>query len=348
MIDKVRCMNTKVLISHSICFVLINLILVPCQSSFQAEIEPSPHELEPVDSIFGDTAPPARVQHAMAYDENREVIVLFGGGGDEGHPLNDIWEYDGSAWRRVQTDLSPAGRSLHAMVYHPGRKTTILFGGRTENEDETNDLWEYDGETWQQLENPPELGPRVGAAMAYDASRQTIVLFGGGDFRGPKWDTWQFNGDVWTRLDVEPPTIGSGAVGPKMAYDSARQVAVLLGLQGETFEFDGLSWKRILSWEDDSSSNEWIISLGVDLAYDSQRGVTVAFVGYNRDADPKTWEYDGNSWSQAVPLNSPSRRWYYAMAYDENRQVTVLFGGGNEDAHFNDTWEYDGVTWAQR
>jgi hypothetical protein len=42
--------------------------------------------------------PPARYGHAMAYDEARQVIVLFGGIDATGSPLNDTWEYDGDGW----------------------------------------------------------------------------------------------------------------------------------------------------------------------------------------------------------------------------------------------------------
>lgn len=42
--------------------------------------------------------PPARYAHAMAYDEMRDVVVLFGGIGIYGQMLNDTWEYDGVTW----------------------------------------------------------------------------------------------------------------------------------------------------------------------------------------------------------------------------------------------------------
>jgi hypothetical protein len=41
--------------------------------------------------------PPARIQFDMEYDSARDRIVLFGGQGDH-HPLNDVWEFDGTKW----------------------------------------------------------------------------------------------------------------------------------------------------------------------------------------------------------------------------------------------------------
>ncbi len=42
--------------------------------------------------------PPARYGHAMAYDEARGVVVLFGGIAADGTYLNDTWEYNGLTW----------------------------------------------------------------------------------------------------------------------------------------------------------------------------------------------------------------------------------------------------------
>jgi hypothetical protein len=46
------------------------------------------------------TAPPRRRGTAMAYDDARRRVVLFGGDGEQGL-LGDTWEWDGRAWARV-------------------------------------------------------------------------------------------------------------------------------------------------------------------------------------------------------------------------------------------------------
>ncbi|MBE2197368.1 MAG: hypothetical protein IAE79_02080 [Anaerolinea sp.] len=43
-------------------------------------------------------SPLPRYLHAMAYDEARGVIVLFGGADADNNALNDTWEYDGITW----------------------------------------------------------------------------------------------------------------------------------------------------------------------------------------------------------------------------------------------------------
>jgi hypothetical protein len=85
------------------------------------------------------------------------------------------------------------------------------------------------------------------------------------------------------------------------------------------------------------------------MAYDSRRGVSVLFGGFDNARDNETWEWDGTNWSQKSPANAPSPREGPAMAYDSARGVTVLFGGftaGN--VRNGETWEWDGTNWTQR
>lgn len=330
-------------------WVSFSFLLIGCQISTPSQTEMLPKKLDSVELTESLEIPLARVMHTMAYDEERKVVVLFGGQGKDGHLLNDTWEYDGSAWRRIQPPLSPSARAKHAMAYYPGRETTILLGGMTENEDFTNDVWEFNGQTWHQLETPSNLSPRSWPSIVHEDSSQTILLFGGSGQLGQKWDTWQFDGIVWRELNIEPPVTGAGATTPQMGYDSVRNVAVLLGLDGETFEFDGFSWKRILGWEDERSLYGVTVSLGVKLAYDSQRKMILTLVKRHAVATAETWEYDGTKWYQVTVPESPPGRVYYAMAYDEERGVIVLFGGADADGNLlNDTWEYDGISWVQK
>lgn len=89
------------------------------------------------------------------------------------------------------------------------------------------------------------------------------------------------------------------------------------------------------------------------MAYDSQRGRTVLFGGFQPPGQVylgDTWEWDGTSWSQ-VTAAGPSPRLGPAMAYDSQRGRTVLFGGTtlftNPSGSLSDTWEWDGATWMQ-
>lgn len=42
--------------------------------------------------------PPQRIDHVMAFDDNRKVSIIFGGLASDGNLLSDTWEYDGVTW----------------------------------------------------------------------------------------------------------------------------------------------------------------------------------------------------------------------------------------------------------
>ncbi|MCA9288024.1 MAG: hypothetical protein KDA05_05535 [Phycisphaerales bacterium] len=87
------------------------------------------------------------------------------------------------------------------------------------------------------------------------------------------------------------------------------------------------------------------------MAYDSTRGVTVLFGGYDEVVNnAETWEWDGDQWSLRA-TSGPLARAYHSMVYDSGRGVSVLFGGSTVfflGSPLGDTWEWDGASWTQR
>ena len=144
-----------------------------------------------------DSGPAPRGRHAMAYDENRGRIVLFGGEG-EGlvRTLGDTWEWDGEFWIQV-SDTGPSGRSLTAMASDTVRKRIVLFGGQGEDGGDIGDTWEWDGNQWTQQD---VVGPtaRSAHAMAFDPQRGRTVLFGG--LIGARPETWEWDGSKWLQV----------------------------------------------------------------------------------------------------------------------------------------------------
>jgi hypothetical protein len=176
---------------------------------------------------LSESGPTARASHAMAFDSNRNRIVLFGGASTV--TLGDTWEFDGQDWTQVQ-DIGPEARSAHCMAYDSVGKRSILFGGFSINNSPLNDTWAWDGNEWVKI---GEFGPsaRFNAAMASNGG--SLVLFGGGinpaDPATPAQvfaDTWEFDGKLWTQMQ----DIGPGPLqGTSMAFDSARGRVVLFG-----------------------------------------------------------------------------------------------------------------------
>ena len=150
---------------------------------------------------------------------------------------------------------------------------------------------------------------------------------------------------LWTEV-TNPP---APRTSPGFAYDSARGRMVLFGgyygqggskYFGDTFEWDGSTWTRL---------NVTGPSIRGDLAtaYDSKRGRTVMFGGWNtNDTLGDTWEWDGATWTQ-VNVAGPAGRYGHTLVFDNLLNRSVLFGGCKTNAIFGDTWEWDGSAWTQ-
>src|SRR5437867_8198918 len=69
-------------------------------------------------------------RHSMfiAYDPDRQVVVLYGGAGN-GFAWGDMWEFNGTDWSQVFPPSTPGPRSEGAMVYDRARSKMVLYGG---------------------------------------------------------------------------------------------------------------------------------------------------------------------------------------------------------------------------
>lgn len=90
--------------------------------------------------------PGIRTRHDMAYDAERDVIVLYGGS-DGFSPKYDTWEFDGSDWAQISTAHNPTVSQHHEIAYDPVGKRILLFGGQKTGTN-YNELWSYDGADW--------------------------------------------------------------------------------------------------------------------------------------------------------------------------------------------------------
>jgi hypothetical protein len=136
---------------------------------------------------------PVRAGHAVAYDVDRQKLVVF-----SGSDLPDTWEWDGTNWLQRTPAASPSARWGHRMVYDAARKRTVLFGG--DRVSLLSDTWEWDGTTWLERSPATVPPPRSFYGMAYDESRQRVVMFGGfTNQAGNLSDTWEWDGTDWLR-----------------------------------------------------------------------------------------------------------------------------------------------------
>jgi hypothetical protein len=290
-----------------------------------------------------------RNAHAMAFDHDRQVVMLFGGA-DERQVLGDLWAWNGEQWQCL-ADGGPPPRTFPALAYDGARKRLILFGGNevlfgTDQDTMTflDDMWAWDGKSWHQIDTSTP-SARAEASMVYDSDRRRVVVFGGHRTENGErirlGDTWEWDGQRWEQKSSDGPTPRNGAA---MAYDAARKRTVLFGGSGasdETWEWDGESWKRIWSAKTGGRFNS-------AMAYDTGRRTVIRFGGWTgNERVGDTWRYDGTRWER-IASDGPIGRNHTSMAYDSARGVIVLFGGHDGERIFGDTWEWGGSAWSLR
>ncbi len=108
--------------------------------------------------------PPVREAPAVALQEDRGRVVLFGGRSDTGRlSFADLWEWDGHAWVDATPRFgeSPRGVVSHGLAYDSGRRRTVLFGGADLSGALLDETWELEAPTLSQaqlgLGLPPEI-----------------------------------------------------------------------------------------------------------------------------------------------------------------------------------------------
>ena len=328
-------------------------------------------------------APAPRQDTAMAYDEHRGRMVLFGGWAIPAYPA-DTWEFDGVDWRQVAPAVSPPGTSRHLMTYDSARREIVLYSPTA-----GYGAWLYDGVTWRATPpGPPALGA---PAMVYDEARGRTVLASSSNFTVPRTSTWEWDGVAWSNPQPNGPQLGFAVNG---AYDTGRGVVELVAGLG-----DGLStWRWTgATWERGTPFGSLPATAGIAVGYHAPTATPIAFgaasgygaTGASNDTfayqrggwrllDPavrpglrgyaalapepsgdlllfggiasavlaESWRWNGSTWTQLAPTVSPPPRCRHGMAADLGRGRVVLFGGQDTlGSLFGDTWEWDGVTW---
>ena len=311
-----------------------------------------------------DSVPIGIIDGAFVYDSNRGVILYFGGQTTSGIfspfcdseastssyydtcSLNILWEYDGVSWKKItfsdpEGDGNPPGRTRHSMVYDSARERTILLGGQA----------------------GVNTGEPCGNGLNANNNHLCYRTF-----------IWEYNGISWTKIIAADPE-GDGYPGSldysAMVYDTARGVTVLFGGQyqgpgnqkNDTWEYDGLSWRKINPTDPEGDGNPSARSQH-SLTYDAVRGVTVLHGGEDRSQEcsdgasqfcDDTWEYDGLSWRKINPTDPegdghPEARFGHTLTYDTARGLLVLSGGEDDSGVLTTDvlWEYNGISWRQK
>jgi hypothetical protein len=189
-------------------------------------------------------SPTGRYLHAMAYDEKRGTIVMYGGKNSNGN-LADLWEYDGSNWRRLCPVCNPAARYGHKMFFNSELEMIVMYGGQLGGVGYT-EAWTWDGNAWNYLTIDTSSPGIFNAPLIHLPEQGRSISFMPGDYGG----TWIWENTTWSKLDLPlQPPLRNEAV---FVYDPMANASVLYGGRADhdlyfndTWVLEGNTWSPI-------------------------------------------------------------------------------------------------------
>ena len=299
------------------------VLLGTCRRPSNAVDQPVSHSWQRVHvgTRPGENTPSAGEDYAMAYDESRGLVFVYGGKDDRNMNRNDLWAFslESRLWQCMPCAGSePPPREDHTLVWDRGNDALILYGG--EDGRASRETWSYDlnKQSWKNITDESAPFGQTHVA-AYDPHRKRMIVFGRlRDQRKRAAQTWTMNLDQsspeycrWTIVDTGEPTPGKRA-GHAGVYDSIRQRLIILAGQAPG--------------EGPSVDHVWALDLKTD-----------------------RWS-KLNTRGEAPPTVRQT-----AACFDQNRDQVLLFGGevhstiDGEDREFlvNRSWVLDinSLTW---
>jgi galactose oxidase-like protein/Kelch motif protein len=322
-----------------------------------------------------DDSPPSRRSHAMVYDPDNKLLVVFGGYGNGTH-LGDTWIINTTMndWVEMHPSVAPSPRAATVMLYDPDQQQMILFGGFAFGHSiVSNETWgySYSRNTWTNLQPMNAPSERASYGMAYDSTRKQMILFGGFTESGYFNDLWVYTPSENSWIEV---SISGSAPSPRGAmgfvYDRINDNFIMFGGFSERGFFND-------TWIFDAKTKRWthvepIASpppLRTRMIFDETSGKAILFggdviSGESEEPSPKpyskTWAYDSKAknWAELLTADSPGARSLNGLAFDSARRTAIIFGGTDSlidqvnfvGHEFNDLWEFpladlDSDTW---
>ncbi|HEY0159242.1 MAG TPA: kelch repeat-containing protein [Thermoanaerobaculia bacterium] len=299
------------------------------------------------------SGPSPRLFSGLAYDPQRDVIVVFGG--HEFQPLKpkqknpdlgpvfDTWEFANGAWTRTTTGEPKVAKPL--MAWDPIAKNVVMLGVDTAASNAPV-MYRYANGTWTK-ETPAKMPTCIneGYLMVQGDGR---LLFLGGICSGstttpPEQELFQYENGTWTEL-----TIGASfrGIGQAVTYDTARDRVISFG--GTSLaSSDPLSTTLILNeyrlWRTNEiaetpEGRSWPVFETDPLG----RGV-VLYGGlsehggtYNSDS----WALANAAWTHTTKIDfAPASCTNPFSTVDTDRNRLIMLCEGTT------IWEFDGTDW---
>jgi hypothetical protein len=315
--------------------------------------------------VAAGTCPSERVGAAFAFDQDRQVLVVFGGVAwpdsvvnGKVATLNDTWEWSAAGgWAKRTPAAAPSPRDIAPMAYDPAMHEVLLYGGQyveggTVHCDDfgrifcSTDTWAWNGTTWTQLHPPtiPDLGV---STMAFDYAAGQMVLYG---FNFGRYGTWIWDGASWSGVPGPSGSPQPGRISPLMAFDPSTRHVVMYG----GFNAGGGDLWRMWSW----TAGSWTTMQGTApasaaTATDSPGGGLLLYrnptyqgtsTNTTKYSDSVTWRWHGSSWAQLSPAHKPDV--FASAMFDDPRGQQIVLIGFTNQANFQ-IWAWRQSDWTR-
>lgn len=335
----------KTLITGCLCI----FVVVSCSPSTSTTVAPTdiPTAIPTSTPVPIVENPPPCWEADLIYHTQLQQLLLINCVQDRNKENpNIIWGRDGTQWQKVTEGGLPR-RNLGAAAYDEKRNVLVLYGGRPIDLGKCNqETWEWDGHIWSKKDvQPPTACDHV--KMVYDAASGESILFSGLDpSANPVNETWSWNGDEWKLLGKEGLE-SRGHFG--FVYDPNHDQILLYGGYTTTTTDEFWVWKD-RTWQEINFPGPGTLS-HFGMAYDTDANALYIF-GWATSTSTfssltdKTWVLTGGRWRELSSATFPSTRGSPAMGYDPVRKRVVLYGGFQASRNkLDDTWEWDGQGW---
>jgi hypothetical protein len=277
--------------------------------------------------------PPIIGEHAMAYDSDRDTVVVYGGNATGWPYEHTTWELTGTTWLSTTT-TGPEAR--YGMAMADTEAGILLFGGTAADNRVLNQTWIYTNSQW--FETFPTTTPlsRTHHSMVA-GDNGTVYLFGGNDGTIHRNDLWRYQNGQWD--DISPVTRPPARTHSALAYDPNTNQLLLFGGRSIT----GTELADL--WAFDLTNNQWTLipdggggppaRLGHTLTYDSATQSVVLVGGSTDNGNTRlgdTWHYRDDQWTEIIPTTALPPRAYHQVI--DTGSGLLLFSQG-------EVWHYE-------
>ena len=239
------------------------------------------------------SGPVTRNYFSAAYDEGRDVVVLYGGDTDSDEATT-VWEWDGEGWTPSQP-AGPGPRLAAPMTYDATARAVVLYGGDSDGEVK-GDTWTWDGSRWARVAPRGPEPARWPAAFA--GADSGVVLVGGHqvvdeDLPLAVGDTWVWGGR-WREV---PDAGGPGLLVNAGAVEHPTLGTLLVGGSGldqptgDVWRWTGERWELV-------AEGVFPERQAFGIGYDAERDVVVMTGGLvqpgSTERHQDVWEWSGD------------------------------------------------------